>query len=173
MRTNPRARPASTAVHLAAPLLAGAAQRVARPVAVATAAVTRPASRGTLVPIGGGYETPSLEGFGRVAAQGASGPTVDLVVVPRLRRRGGGPGREPRARRRSAPTRSTRRATPSSRAPYTGCTARLAVLLNREDAMDPANSAASKPRHRRHLHPRRRPGPRDEGARRSRRPRRR
>ena len=34
-------------------------------------------------PIGGGYETPSLEGFGRLAAEGASGPTVDPVVGPR------------------------------------------------------------------------------------------
>ena len=29
-----------------------------------------------------------------------------------------------------------------ARAPFTGCTATLAVLLNRADALDPANSAA-------------------------------
>ena len=35
-----------------------------------------------MTPIGGGYETPTLEAFALAAAEGASGPTVDLVVVP-------------------------------------------------------------------------------------------
>ena len=42
----------------------------------------------------------------------------------------------------SAPTRSTRRATTTVAPPFTGCTATLAVLLNRADALDPANSVA-------------------------------
>src|SRR5688500_16067223 len=35
-----------------------------------------------MTPIGGGYETPTLEAFALASAEGASGPTVDLVVVP-------------------------------------------------------------------------------------------
>jgi hypothetical protein len=35
-----------------------------------------------LTPFGGGYVTSTLAGFADAAALGASGPTVDLVVVP-------------------------------------------------------------------------------------------
>ena len=55
-------------------------------VVATTAALTAGSAAGdeptVLTPIGGGYETSTLAGFSRAAAEGASGPTVDLVVVP-------------------------------------------------------------------------------------------
>ena len=91
-------------------------------------------------PIGGGYETPSLEGFGRLAAEGASGTTVDLVVVPSAY----GDKAKDRAENLALAQERTDQVDAACdavvTAPYTGCTARLAVLLNRKDAMDPANS---------------------------------
>jgi hypothetical protein len=36
----------------------------------------------TMTPIGGGYDIPTLEGFSRTAAEDASAPSVDTVVVP-------------------------------------------------------------------------------------------
>ena len=64
-----------------------------------------------MTPIGGGYETPTLEAFALASAEGASGPTVDLVVVPAAY--GDAPRTGPRTSSspRSAPTRSTPRAT--------------------------------------------------------------
>jgi cyanophycinase len=95
----------------------------------------------TMAPIGGGYETPSLEGFGRLAAQGASGTTVDLVVVPSAY----GDAPKDRAENLALAQERTDQVDAACdavvTAPYTGCTARLAVLLNRKDAMNPANSA--------------------------------
>ena len=94
----------------------------------------------TMAPIGGGYETPSLEGFGRLSAQGASGPTVDIVVVPSAY----GDRAKDRAENLVLAQERTDQVDAACdavvTAPYTGCTARLAVLLNRKDAMDPANS---------------------------------
>lgn len=114
-------------------------------VAVLAAPSAAPASHHTprtLVPIGGGYETPSLEGFARAAMQGASGPTVDLVVVPSSY----GDAPEDRAENLALAQQRTdqidRICDTVVRAPYTGCTATLAVLLDRADALDPANSAA-------------------------------
>ena len=95
-----------------------------------------------LVPIGGGYETSTLAGFSRAAAEGASGPTVDIVVVPAAY---GDTDKDRKAnlalaRGRAAEVDAACDAVVA--APYTGCTATLAVLLNRADAMDPANSVA-------------------------------
>ena len=94
------------------------------------------------MPIGGGYETPSIEGFSRVAMRGASGPTVDLVVVPSSY----GDAPEDRAENLELAQQRTDQIDAICdtvvRAPYTGCTATLAVLLDRADALDPANSAA-------------------------------
>jgi cyanophycinase len=91
-------------------------------------------------PIGGGYETPSLEGFGRLAAEGASGPTVDLVVVPSAY----GDKAKDRTENLALAQQRTDQIDAACdsvvTAPYTGCTATLAVLLNRKDAMNPANS---------------------------------
>jgi cyanophycinase len=95
-----------------------------------------------LVPIGGGYETSTLAGFSRAAAEGATGPTVDLVVVPAAY---GDTDKDRKANLALAQQRTSQVDAACDAvvaAPYTGCTATLAVLLNRADAMDPANSAA-------------------------------
>jgi len=95
----------------------------------------------SMAPIGGGYETPSLEGFARLAAEGASGPTVDIVVVPSSY----GDKSKDRAENLVLAQERTDQVDAACDAvvgaPYTGCTARLAVLLDRKDALDPANSA--------------------------------
>ncbi|MBM6400199.1 cyanophycinase [Phycicoccus sonneratiae] len=95
-----------------------------------------------LVPVGGGYETDTLEAFARTAAAHASGPTVDLVVVPSAY------GDAPEDRAENLELAGERaeqlRLACEDAAPtrFTGCTARLAVLLDRSDALDPANAAA-------------------------------
>lgn len=118
-----------------------AAAVVAVPLGAAQAGAD-PAPGSTSVPVGGGYETPSLEGFARVAAEGASGPTVDLVVVPSSY----GDKAKDRAENLVLAQQRTDQVDAACdavvAAPYTGCTATLAVLLDRKDAMDPANSAA-------------------------------
>ena len=70
--------------------------RTVRVLAVSTAALCGLALSGggaasaadpsEMTPIGGGYALDTLQGFARAAAHGASGPTVDLVVVPELER---------------------------------------------------------------------------------------
>ncbi|MEO5609363.1 MAG: Type 1 glutamine amidotransferase-like domain-containing protein [Ornithinibacter sp.] len=95
----------------------------------------------TLTPIGGGYVTSTLAGFALAAADGASGPTIDLVVVPSAY----GDGAKDRAENLAlAQTRADQldAACDAVAAPYTGCTTTLAVLLNRADALDPVNAAA-------------------------------
>ncbi len=95
-----------------------------------------------LSPIGGGYVTSTLQGFARLASDGASGPTVDLVVVPSSY------GDAPKDRKKNLALAQDRTDQLDAAceaivtAPFTGCTATLAVLLDRADATDPANSAA-------------------------------
>ena len=95
-----------------------------------------------LTPIGGGYVTSTLAGFSRAAAEGASGPTVDLVVVPSAY----GDSAKDRAENLTLAQERTDQLDAACdavvTAPYTGCTATLAVLLNRADALDPSGSAA-------------------------------
>ncbi|SDP31632.1 cyanophycinase [Pedococcus dokdonensis] len=125
-------------------LVAALAAALALPLAAtASGAAVQPSATPvgeTMAPIGGGYEEPSLEGFGRLSAQGASGPTVDLVVVPSAY----GDKAKDRAENLVLAQERTDQIDAACdavvAAPYTGCTARLAVLLNRKDAMDPANS---------------------------------
>ncbi len=96
----------------------------------------------TLTPIGGGYVTSTLAGFALAAADGASGTTIDLVVVPSAY----GDGAKDRAENLAlAQTRADQldaACDAIAAAPYTGCTATLAVLLNRADALDPVNAVA-------------------------------
>jgi cyanophycinase len=95
-----------------------------------------------MTPIGGGYETPTLEAFALASAEGASGPTVDLVVVPAAY------GDAPRDRAENLELAQERTDQIDAAcdavvtAPFTGCTATLAVLLDRADALDPANAEA-------------------------------
>ena len=112
----------------------------------ATAAVAGSGATGAeptvLVPIGGGYVTSTLAGFSLAAAEGASGTTVDLVVVPSAY------GDAPKDRAENLALAQDRTdqldaaCDAAVAAPYTGCTATLAVLFDRADALDPANAAA-------------------------------
>jgi cyanophycinase len=130
---------------LRTPLTVAAAAALLVPLTAATSTATAAAAApaavaSSMAPIGGGYETPSLEGFGRLSAEGASGPTVDLVVVPSAY----GDKAKDRAENLALAQQRTDQVDAACDAvvpaPYTGCTARLAVLLNRKDAMDPASS---------------------------------
>lgn len=95
----------------------------------------------TLTPIGGGYTLETLQGFGRAAANGASGPTVDIVVVPSSY--GDAPeDREENLLLAQQRTDEVDAACDAVVAPrFANCTAVLAPLLNRADADNPANSA--------------------------------
>lgn len=95
-----------------------------------------------ITPIGGGYEIPTLEAFALASAEGATGPTVDLVVVPAAY------GDAPRDRAENLELAQERTDQIDAAcdavvtAPFTGCTTTLAVLLDRADALDPANAEA-------------------------------
>ena len=95
-----------------------------------------------LVPIGGGYVTSTLAGFSLAAAEGASGSTVDLVVVPSAY----GDAPKDRAENLELAQERTDQLDAACDAavapPYMGCTATLAVLFDRADALDPANATA-------------------------------
>src|SRR5690349_22100348 len=55
----------------------------APPLSAHAGSAAAPAARHhVLIPIGGDYSEPSLEGFLAVAAARASGPTLDVLVVP-------------------------------------------------------------------------------------------
>jgi cyanophycinase len=93
------------------------------------------------IPIGGGYETESLQSFARAAAERATGQSVRLVVVPSSY---GNTDEERADNLRLAQSRTDQIDSicdAAVAAPLT-CDASLAVLLNRADAMDPANAAA-------------------------------
>ncbi len=93
-----------------------------------------------MTPIGGGYETATLEGFALAAAENASGTTVNLVVVPSAY----GDAPQDRAENLQLAQERTDQVEAACdgivSAPLTDCTATLAVLLDRADALDPANS---------------------------------
>lgn len=108
----------------------------AAPTASVTAAEPAPT---VLTPIGGGYVTSTLQGFSLAAAEGASAPSVDLVVVPSAY----GDAAKDRAENLVLAQERTDQLDAACDAVVpAGCTATLAVLLTRADALDPANSAA-------------------------------
>ncbi|WP_353951453.1 hypothetical protein V6K52_17735 [Knoellia sp. S7-12] len=124
--------------------------RAARVLALSTVAVcgvglgggaARAADPTAMTPIGGGYTLETLQGFGRAAANGATGPTVDIVVVPSSY--GDAPAdREENlvlAQQRTDEVDAACDAVVTN--PFIGCTTVLAPLLTRADADDPANSA--------------------------------
>ena len=117
------------------------AAAVASALALSGAAVAAEGDR-VMTPIGGGYETPTLEAFALAAAEGASGPTVDLVVVPAAY----GDAPQDRAENLALSQERTDQIEAACDAvvtpPLTDCTATRAVLLDRADALDPANSEA-------------------------------
>ena len=137
MSPEPRTRRRTLRRSTAASLLTLAV--VAAPAVVTAGAVG--AEPTVLTPIGGGYEDSTLTGFARAAAEGASGPTIDIVVVPAAY---GDSDKERKANLALAQQRTDQvdaACETTVAPPFTGCTATLAVLLNRADALDPANSA--------------------------------
>lgn len=98
----------------------------------------------TLVPIGGGYSTESLEGFAEQVVEQATGDTVDLYVVPSSY--GDDPAdREENlilAQQRTDQVEAACDAVVDLAVFGSGCEATLLPLLQREDAQEPANSAA-------------------------------
>ena len=137
MTPEPRTRRRTLRRSTAASLLTLAA--LAAPAVVTAGAVG--AEPTVLTPIGGGYEDSTLTGFARAAAEGASGPTIDIVVVPAAY---GDSDKERKANLALAQQRTDQvdaACETTVAPPFTGCTATLAVLLNRADALDPANSA--------------------------------
>ena len=100
-----------------------------------------PAAPPVMMPTGGGYEVETLDAFGKAAVDRATDATVDLVVVPSAY----GDDLPSRAenialaRERTAEIAAacTAVVTPGKR-----CVGRLAILLNRQDALRAANSAA-------------------------------
>lgn len=107
----------------------------------APTAAAEQASPTTMMPTGGDYDPVTLEAFGRAAAARSADPTVLLAVVPSAY----GDAIEDRpenialARERTAQIVAACRA---AVAPPRRCVGRLAVLLNRADAMNPDQSAA-------------------------------
>lgn len=95
----------------------------------------------TLIPIGGGYETDTLRQLVQQTARVARGRTVDILVVPSSY----GDAPEDREENlRQAGTRASQinavcESTISS-ARFEGCRTTLLPLLNRQDALNPANS---------------------------------
>lgn len=113
-----------------------------------TSASAQPVPAPRLVPIGGGYEEVTLRTFALEVAAKASGPSVDILVVPSSY----GDAPEDRATNlRQAGSRARQidaacdaavsGAGLATRFPA-GCNAPLLTLLDRNDALDPANSAA-------------------------------
>ncbi|MGH3348266.1 MAG: cyanophycinase, partial [Nocardioides sp.] len=132
-----RSRPGTFRLTIAA----AAASTTALALALSGAAVAAEGDR-VMTPIGGGYETPTLEAFAQAAVEGASGPTVDLVVVPAAY----GDAPQDRAENLALSQERTDQVEAACdavvTAPLTGCTATRAVLFDRADALDPANSEA-------------------------------
>lgn len=98
---------------------------------------------GTWVPIGGGYESDTLEDFARTAAERGSGDVVKILVVPSAY----GDDDESRAENIELAGERTQEVEDACTAilaefDYSACDAELVILLNRADAEDPANSIA-------------------------------
>jgi cyanophycinase len=100
-------------------------------------------SERTLVPIGGGYTTESLEGFARLVIEHADGEIVLILVNPASY--GDDPAdREENielAEERTQQVEDACNAVVGEYAGFSGCDAQLLLLFDRNDAMTPANSA--------------------------------
>jgi cyanophycinase len=93
----------------------------------------------TLVPIGGDYSGDSLEGFARVAAEHASGPTLDILVVPAAYGTTPSIGQNTQlAQKRTDQIGDACRAVIFEYPGLSGCTATLLPIFTRADAQNPA-----------------------------------
>lgn len=106
----------------------------------------RPRVSTTLAPVGGGYETQALQQYAqlvqRQALRAGVDRTVDIAVIPSSY------GDAPKDRAENLELAGERAAQLDASCEavldhrrFTGCTATLSVLLDRADALDPANSA--------------------------------
>ncbi len=92
----------------------------------------------TLVPIGGDYSGDSLEGFARVAAEHASGPTVDILVVPAAYGTTPSIGQNTQlAQKRTDQIGDACRAVVFEYPGLSGCSATLLPIFTRADAQNP------------------------------------
>ncbi|GAA1787121.1 Type 1 glutamine amidotransferase-like domain-containing protein [Nostocoides veronense] len=94
-----------------------------------------------MMPTGGGYESVTLEAFAKAAISKATDKTVDIVVVPSSYG-DDWPSRPENIALAKQRTAEVAAACTAVAPPGKSCTGRLAILLNRADAMKPANSAA-------------------------------
>ncbi len=114
------------------------------PLSALPAAGADPEAPETLVPIGGGYEPEAMQSFTARVADQATGETVDIFVVPSSY----GDAPEDREENLELAQERTEEVEDHCEAVVDldsfpgGCEATLLVLLDRADAMDPANSVA-------------------------------
>lgn len=126
------------------PLVLACCLGLLAPLSAFPAAGADPDAPDTLVPIGGGYEPVAMQSFASRVADQATGETVDIFVVPSSY----GDSREDReenlqlAQERTEEVEEHCEAVVDLDAFPGGCDATLLVLLDRADAMDPANSVA-------------------------------
>ncbi|MEJ7650275.1 MAG: Type 1 glutamine amidotransferase-like domain-containing protein [Nakamurella sp.] len=133
------------------PAAGGPATNADGAAADAAAGHHRPEVGATLVPIGGGYETPTLQQYAqlvqRQALRSEVDRTVDIAVIPSSY----GDAPEDRQENLELAGERTTQLDAACEAVldhrrFTGCTATLSILLDRADALDPANSATLRSR---------------------------
>jgi cyanophycinase len=96
----------------------------------------------TLAPVGGDYAADALQGFARIAAEHATSPTVDILVVPSAYGTTPSIGQNTQlALKRTDQIAAACNAIVGEYAGLSGCTARLVPLFTRASAEDPANAA--------------------------------
>jgi cyanophycinase len=88
-----------------------------------------------LAPVGGGYEAPALQGFARLVATRAPGPTVHILVVPSAY----GATSHGLAQRRADQVQAACRAVLPAFPRLRSCTTTLVPLFRRSDAYDPSD----------------------------------
>ena len=94
-----------------------------------------------MMPTGGGYELDTLQAFAKAAISRAGDTTIDLVVIPSAY--GDDlPSRPENIELATQRTQEVEDACTAVAPPGMTCVGRLAILLNRQDALKPANSAA-------------------------------
>ena len=96
----------------------------------------------TLAPVGGDYTADSLQGFARIAAERATGPTVDILVIPAAYGTTPSIGQNTQlAQKRTDQIAAACNAVVGEYAGLSGCTATLIPIFTRAAAQDPANAA--------------------------------
>src|SRR3954447_18311219 len=95
----------------------------------------------TLAPVGGDYTSDARQGFARIAAERASGPTVDILVVPSAYGTTPSIGQNTQlAQKRTDQIAAACNTIVSEYAGLSGCTARLVPLFTRASAEESANA---------------------------------